>query len=118
MIEFDDGRRAIAQRVEAASSPPVRAAVSWGDDELRRCASCLMALSSSDRAITACVQLPDAALPRCASICASLSAAVDRRRVRVVAMGDTSFGSCCVDEVNALHIAADAVLHVGHACGT
>ena len=31
-------------------------------------------------------------------------------------LGDTSYGSCCVDEVAAQHINADFILHYGKAC--
>lgn len=31
-------------------------------------------------------------------------------------LGDTSYGSCCVDEVAASHVNADAIIHFGHAC--
>ncbi|KAI0723639.1 putative diphthamide synthesis protein-domain-containing protein [Fomitopsis betulina] len=31
-------------------------------------------------------------------------------------LADTSYGSCCVDEVAAQHVDADAVVHYGHAC--
>lgn len=31
-------------------------------------------------------------------------------------LGDTSYGSCCVDEVAAEHVDADAVVHYGRAC--
>ncbi|KAE9394949.1 diphthamide biosynthesis protein [Gymnopus androsaceus JB14] len=31
-------------------------------------------------------------------------------------LADTSYGSCCVDEVAAQHIDANAVVHYGHAC--
>lgn len=31
-------------------------------------------------------------------------------------MGDTSYGSCCVDEIAAQHINADSIIHFGHAC--
>ena len=31
-------------------------------------------------------------------------------------LGDTSYGACCVDEVAAKHLGADAVVHYGHAC--
>ncbi len=33
-------------------------------------------------------------------------------------LGDTSYGECCVDEVAAEHVGADAVVHFGHACMT
>ncbi|KAI3623729.1 Diphthamide biosynthesis protein 2 [Malassezia furfur] len=31
-------------------------------------------------------------------------------------LADTSYGSCCVDEVAAAHVQADAVVHYGHTC--
>ncbi|THH05897.1 hypothetical protein EW145_g4460 [Phellinidium pouzarii] len=31
-------------------------------------------------------------------------------------LADTSYGSCCVDEVAASHVEADALVHYGHAC--
>ncbi len=31
-------------------------------------------------------------------------------------LGDTSYGSCCVDEVAAQHLQADGVIHYGRAC--
>lgn len=37
-------------------------------------------------------------------------------RPRVFVLGDTSFGSCCVDAVAAQHLSADAIVHFGHAC--
>lgn len=35
---------------------------------------------------------------------------------RCYILGDTSFGSCCVDEVAAQHIRAQAIVHYGQAC--
>ncbi|KAG0364287.1 putative diphthamide synthesis protein-domain-containing protein [Gamsiella multidivaricata] len=34
----------------------------------------------------------------------------------VYILADTSYGSCCVDEVAAQHIAADAIIHYGRSC--
>jgi len=31
-------------------------------------------------------------------------------------LGDTTCGSCCVDEIAAQHINADGIIHFGHAC--
>ncbi|KAL9709008.1 Diphthamide biosynthesis protein 2 [Leucoagaricus gongylophorus] len=33
-------------------------------------------------------------------------------------LADTSYGSCCADEVAAQHVNADAIVHFGHACMT
>jgi hypothetical protein len=36
--------------------------------------------------------------------------------VKVFVLADTTFGSCCVDEVAAAHHAADCIVHFGRAC--
>lgn len=35
---------------------------------------------------------------------------------KVYILGDTTCGSCCVDEIAAQHINADGIIHFGHAC--
>lgn len=40
----------------------------------------------------------------------------DSKEVRLFVMADTTYGSCCVDEVGASHIDADCVIHYGHTC--
>ena len=34
----------------------------------------------------------------------------------VFVLGDTTYGSCCIDEVAALHLNADLIVHYGYAC--
>ena len=36
--------------------------------------------------------------------------------VKLTILADTSYGSCCVDEIAAEHVDADAVIHYGRAC--
>ncbi|KAK3035500.1 hypothetical protein RJ639_033959 [Escallonia herrerae] len=36
--------------------------------------------------------------------------------VKLYVMADTTYGSCCIDEVGASHINADCVIHFGHTC--
>ena len=36
--------------------------------------------------------------------------------VKLTILGDTSYGSCCVDEIAAEHVDADALIHYGRAC--
>ncbi|XP_077227933.1 diphthamide synthesis DPH2 family protein [Tasmannia lanceolata] len=40
----------------------------------------------------------------------------DLRDVGIFVMADTTYGSCCVDEVGASHVDADCVVHYGHTC--
>lgn len=35
---------------------------------------------------------------------------------KVYILGDTTCGSCCVDEIAAQHVKADGIIHFGHAC--
>ncbi|KAJ9542913.1 hypothetical protein OSB04_029419 [Centaurea solstitialis] len=40
----------------------------------------------------------------------------DMKDIGLYVMADTTYGSCCVDEVGASHINADCVIHYGHTC--
>ncbi|KJA16045.1 hypothetical protein HYPSUDRAFT_71650 [Hypholoma sublateritium FD-334 SS-4] len=44
--------------------------------------------------------------------------AADEGAPELYVLADTSYGSCCVDEVAAQHANADALVHYGHACMT
>ncbi|EKD12682.1 uncharacterized protein L3040_005266 [Drepanopeziza brunnea f. sp. 'multigermtubi'] len=44
------------------------------------------------------------------------SGAADGERVRFTILADTSYGSCCVDEIAAEHVSADVVVHYGRSC--
>ncbi|KAH7327315.1 putative diphthamide synthesis protein-domain-containing protein [Rhexocercosporidium sp. MPI-PUGE-AT-0058] len=37
-------------------------------------------------------------------------------RIRFYILADTSYGSCCVDEIAAEHVSADVVIHYGRSC--
>lgn len=39
-----------------------------------------------------------------------------QQQALVFCLGDTTFGPCCPDEVAALHLNADVLVHYGHAC--
>ncbi|KAI0271164.1 putative diphthamide synthesis protein-domain-containing protein [Russula aff. rugulosa BPL654] len=61
------------------------------------------------------LQYPDELLRDSVPIYQNLKRAVGATRELYV-LADTSYGSCCVDEVSAQHVDADAVVHYGHAC--
>ncbi|XP_038580519.1 2-(3-amino-3-carboxypropyl)histidine synthase subunit 2 isoform X2 [Micropterus salmoides] len=47
----------------------------------------------------------------------AVSAEIERNsNVKSFILGDTSYGSCCVDEVAAEHVGADCIVHYGSAC--
>lgn len=60
------------------------------------------------------LQFPDALLVDAPSVATELQIAVQGTNVFI--LGDTSFGSCCVDEVGAQHYKAECVIHFGSAC--
>ncbi|KAG4074402.1 hypothetical protein HA402_000381 [Bradysia odoriphaga] len=60
-----------------------------------------------------CLQFPDNLIAFSIQITQELSQLVDSE---VFVLGDTSYGSCCIDEIAAAHINADAIIHFGHAC--
>ncbi|KAL9127428.1 MAG: hypothetical protein Q9217_003697 [Psora testacea] len=45
-----------------------------------------------------------------------LSIAEQTTEIRLYILGDTSYGACCVDEIAAEHVNADAVVHYGRTC--
>ncbi|NXX77969.1 DPH2 synthase, partial [Urocolius indicus] len=59
------------------------------------------------------LQFPDELLADAAAVAAGMEEASG---ARVYVLGDTTYGSCCVDEVAAEHVGAEAVLHYGPAC--
>ncbi|KAJ6632488.1 putative diphthamide synthesis protein-domain-containing protein [Mycena sp. CBHHK59/15] len=61
------------------------------------------------------LQFPDELLHASVPIYRRLTAALGPVCALYV-LADTSYGSCCVDEVAAQHVDADAVVHYGHAC--
>ena len=61
------------------------------------------------------LQFPDSLLrdsPRVAQLIKEAT------RTEVVVLGDTSYGSCCVDEVAAEHVQSDCIIHFGPSCLT
>jgi diphthamide biosynthesis protein 2 len=60
------------------------------------------------------LQFPDHLLPDAGAVAEWLQRRVPDRKFFVV--GDTSYGSCCVDVVAAAHYSADFLVHFGAAC--
>jgi diphthamide synthase subunit DPH2 len=75
------------------------------------------------------LQFPDELLSQSPGVVRALTAALRKQpagttdggsaaagAARLAVLGDTSFGACCVDEVAAAHMPADAVVHYGPSC--
>ncbi|CAI9587364.1 unnamed protein product [Staurois parvus] len=59
------------------------------------------------------LQFPDVLLVDSVGIARKLE---DATGARMYILGDTSYGSCCVDEVAAEHVGAEILIHYGRAC--
>lgn len=62
---------------------------------------------------TVALQFPDELLVDCVAV----SSAIEREtQAKIYVLGDTTYGSCCVDEVAAEHVGADCIVHYGRSC--
>ncbi|KAM4718504.1 2-(3-amino-3-carboxypropyl)histidine synthase subunit 2 isoform 1-T2 [Anableps anableps] len=59
------------------------------------------------------LQFPDELLVDSAAVAAEIER---NSPAKTFILGDTSYGSCCVDEVAAEHVGADCIMHYGSAC--
>ncbi|KAF7726250.1 Diphthamide biosynthesis protein 2 [Apophysomyces ossiformis] len=59
------------------------------------------------------LQFPDELLADAADVASVLRA---RTKRDIFILADTSYGSCCVDEVAAEHVSADLIVHYGRSC--
>ncbi len=79
--------------------------------EIQRCAAWIREKGHQVVAL----QFPDSLMhfsPKVAQLLESSS------KTAIFVLGDTSYGECCVDEVAAEHVNAEAVIHFGHSCLT
>ncbi|KAL6261712.1 hypothetical protein P5V15_006801 [Pogonomyrmex californicus] len=60
-----------------------------------------------------CLQFPDSLLPDSVEVALRLEKSIGQK---LYILGDTTCGSCCVDEIAAQHVNADGIIHFGHAC--
>ncbi|ROT64884.1 putative diphthamide biosynthesis protein 2-like [Penaeus vannamei] len=59
------------------------------------------------------LQFPDELIVDAPAVARALSTALG---FKVYILGDTTYGSCCVDEVAAEHVGADSIVHFGRSC--
>ncbi|CAG8439097.1 1100_t:CDS:10 [Acaulospora morrowiae] len=62
---------------------------------------------------TIALQFPDELLADSAEVAKILE---NRTQKKIFILADTSYGSCCVDEVAAQHVDAECIVHYGHSC--
>ncbi|XP_063704681.1 2-(3-amino-3-carboxypropyl)histidine synthase subunit 2 [Culicoides brevitarsis] len=81
----------------------------WNEAELQRCTSWIKTHAFKN----VCLQFSDELLTFSIKITAEIR---EKSETNVFILGDTSYGACCVDEIAASHIQADAIIHFGNAC--
>jgi len=111
-IDFDDGSRIINQKIEGQSISVDD--VSW--QEFYGIQKVLTFILNGGFKRVA-LQFPDVMLCDVSKVMRELENGLGGAEGTLIfALGDTSYGSCCVDEVNAEHLGAEALVHFGPAC--
>lgn len=81
----------------------------WSEKHLKVCSGWI----KQNNYRNVCLQFPDSYLPFSVKISDSLKSEC---KTNVFVLADTSYGSCCVDEIAAAHVDADSLIHFGNAC--
>ncbi|XP_055679709.1 2-(3-amino-3-carboxypropyl)histidine synthase subunit 2 [Lutzomyia longipalpis] len=81
----------------------------WDEQELEKCKKWIG--ENNFKRIS--LQFPDTLLRHSVTIYEQLKASTE---ANFFILGDTSYGSCCVDEVAASHVDCDALIHFGKTC--
>eukprot|EP00041_Stephanoeca_diplocostata_P027594 m.762040 g.762040 ORF g.762040 m.762040 type:complete len:522 (+) comp23208_c1_seq14:182-1747(+) len=117
VVFSNDGSDAIARSVSASAVP--RQAIDADKLEIvYEISRCVREVTLQQAAMVA-LQFPDEMLPDATRVSEELTRRtppVNGTSVKYCILGDTSYGSCCVDEVAAEHIAADMIIHYGKSC--
>ena len=124
---FDDGSRIMTE--ESTSEIPAETPLSIRGStpleiyyEIDRITQEIVTLandSGQQSMLKVAVQFPDELLNDAPEVCWALEESLGPRlevMPLVFCLGDTTVGSCCPDEVAALHLQADVLVHYGHAC--
>lgn len=81
----------------------------WSEKHFRVCSGWI----KQNNYKNVCLQFPDSYLPFSVKISDSIKSEC---KTNVFILADTSYGSCCVDEIAASHVEADSLIHFGNAC--
>lgn len=117
-FEVDDGTRAMETRVEMHEEEGVclGASAAEADFLAHYEIETTVARIVQHGFARIALQFPDAMLSDAMRVQRILRARLGAQMERVFVLGDTSYGSCCVDEVAAQHLRADCIVHYGRSC--
>ncbi|KAJ2798337.1 Diphthamide biosynthesis protein 2, partial [Coemansia helicoidea] len=108
----DDGSAAIQREAAPSTQRAATDAEAEAVYEVERTAQVLV----QGGYLRAALQFPDEQLADATRVAGALQQRVAAHGCRVFILADTSYGSCCVDEVAAAHYDADIVVHYGRTC--
>jgi diphthamide biosynthesis protein 2 len=116
-VQFsDDGARAMQQKKLSVSGAAVRSVSTPFSVfyELDRTAEFI----ASGGFARVALQFPDSLLPDAPEVLWSIEARLRKaeQKCMLFVSGDSSYASCCVDEISAQHLEAAAIVHYGRAC--
>jgi len=136
-IEFDDGSKVIERSIgaeqlvtstlglinKADKAPQIRATLFSGEgrafDEYYDTDSVVKFIKEGNYERVG-FQLPDCLLPDSPRILNAVASGLQddngESTKTLFVLGDTSYGECCVDEVTANHLGANAIVHYGPSC--
>ncbi|XP_054707960.1 2-(3-amino-3-carboxypropyl)histidine synthase subunit 2-like [Uloborus diversus] len=86
--------------------------VCYSIDDIYEIKRCIKWIQTNDFTKIA-LQFPDGLLADSGAITLKLQEETSKK---FFILGDTSYSSCCVDEIAAEHVGCDAIIHFGHAC--
>ncbi|XP_075147984.1 diphthamide biosynthesis 2 [Haematobia irritans] len=85
----------------------------WGNEQKLKCIEWIR----SNKYKRVCLQFPDSYLKYSDAIATCIKKQFgETDDVKTFILADTSYGSCCVDEIAAAHVEADSLVHFGNAC--
>ncbi|EAA04953.5 AGAP000934-PA [Anopheles gambiae str. PEST] len=109
---FSSGDSIVQNQVPATAADRLGLADIWNAEQRDRCLRWIQKHSLKRVAL----QLPDSALHHSVQIVSELRDVASDSELALFVLADTSYGSCCVDEIAAAHANADGIVHFGHAC--
>jgi len=109
-VKFSSGEKEVIERkLEVSSDSKSNKRDRFEFYEISRCVDVINRRDFQKIAL----QFPDMLLVDSAAVASMLERDTGKK---VFVLADTSYGSCCVDEVAAEHVEADLIIHYGRAC--
>ncbi|KAL9979820.1 hypothetical protein ACROYT_G017537 [Oculina patagonica] len=110
VLQFSGSEKEVIERKLAVSTDGLNTGKDINDFyEISRCVDVIKSRGFHKIAL----QFPDSLLVDSAAVASLIEKNTEKK---VFVLADTSYGSCCVDEVAAEHVQADLIIHYGRAC--